>query len=168
MNCNQLNDLCKKDNCNHPKIIFVTDPNAETGLRAFGGRYNDETQVIQLVVGSTQQIQLPSTMPNRRTSYSGNTIQINEAGVYEINYFMNASVEVGALVTLAVRKNGENIESTVIERLLEADTGNFYTGSTIVELQSGDEIDMAISALVAVGVTLGTGVNATLSVKKLN
>ena len=41
-------------------------------------------------------------------------------------------------------------------------------GSIILTLTAGDVIDMAISALVAVGVTLGTGVNATLTVKKLD
>ena len=32
----------------------------------------------------------------------------------------------------------------------------------------GNVIDMALSALLAVGITLGSGVNATLSVKKLD
>jgi len=44
--------------------------------------------------------------------------------------------------------------------------GNCNPG--IVTLAAGDVIDMALSALLAVGVTLGTGVNATLTVKKLN
>ena len=47
-------------------------------------------------------------------------------------------------------------------------TSSIYSGSTIVTLAAGSVIDMALSALLAVGVTLGSGVNATLSVKKID
>ena len=143
-------------------------PAGESGLSAYGGRYNDEFQFINLTIGSTEQVPLPSTMPNSNTTYSDNSITVLEDGVYEINYFMYASVKLATLITLAVRNNGTDIPSTVISRLVEVDTGTIYSGSTIVTLSSGDEIDMAISALVAVGITLGTGVNATLTLKKIN
>ena len=69
---------------------------------------------------------------------------------------------------MAVRQNATNIPSTVISRLLSVGVSSIYSGSVIVSLNAGDVIDMAISALLAVGVTLGTGVSATLTVKKLN
>ena len=72
------------------------------------------------------------------------------------------------IVFLYIRNNGTNIASTVISRVLSVGVGSIYSGSTIVTLAAGDVIDMAVSALLAVGVTLGSGVNATLSVKKLN
>lgn len=107
-------------------------------------------------------------MPSLNTTYTDNSITVNQAGVYEINYFINASVEVATLLTLAVRVNDVNIPSTVISRLVEVDVGTIYSGSTIVTLAKGDTIDMVLSALLAVGVTLGNGVGATLTVKKLN
>ena len=70
--------------------------------------------------------------------------------------------------TQSIRVNGTNIPSTIISRALSVGVSSIYSGSTIVTLASGDIIDMAISALLAVGITLGSGVNATLSVKKLN
>lgn len=108
-------------------------------------------------------------MPNLNTTYTpANSITVTQAGTYEINYYSNVSVALGTTVTLAVRSNGTNIPDTVISRILSVGVGSLYSGSVIVTLPAGAVIDMAISALLAVGVTLGSGVNATLSVKKLN
>ncbi len=108
-------------------------------------------------------------MPVSNATYTpANSITVAEAGTYEINYYSNVSVALGTTVTLAIRINGTNIPSTVISRVLSVGVGSVYSGSTIVTLAAGNVIDMAISALLAVGVTLGSGVNATLSVKKLD
>ena len=108
-------------------------------------------------------------MPNLNTTYTpANSITVAQAGTYEINYFSNVSAAVGTTVTQAVRINGTNIPSTIISRILAVGVGSTYTGSTIVTLAAGDVLDMAVSALLAVGLTLGAGVNATLSIKKLN
>lgn len=139
------------------------------GLNAYGGKYSDTPQTINLAIGSSTPIALPSAMPNLNTTYTPvNSITIGQAGTYEINYFSNVSVAVGTTLTQAVRINGVNIPATVISRILSVGVGSIYSGSVIVTLAAGDVIDMALSALLAVGVTLGAGVNATLSVKKLN
>lgn len=139
------------------------------GLNAYGGKYNNTSQLLNIAIGSSTQIPLANNLPNLNTSYApANSITIAQAGTYEINYFSNISAAVGTTVTQAVRVNGANIPSTVISRALSVGVGSTYSGSTIVTLAAGDVIDMAISALLAVGVTLGTGVNASLSVKKLN
>ena len=96
------------------------------------------------------------------------SITVAQAGTYEINYYSNVSLAVATTLTFAVRNNGTNIPATVISRALSTNVGSIYSGSVIVTLPAGAVIDMAVSALLAVGVTLGTGVNATLSVKKLN
>ena len=139
------------------------------GLNAYGGKYNNTPQTLNLVIGSATQIPLANAMPNLNTTYTpANSITVAQAGTYEINYFSNVSAAVGTTVTQAVRINGTNIPSTIISRALSVGVGSTYTGSTIVTLVAGDVIDMAISALLAVGLTLGSGVNATLSIKKLN
>lgn len=146
-----------------------TGPAGSEGLAAYGGRYSNTTQLIRVTIGTQEQIPLPNTMPNLNTTYiPNNSITVAESGTYEINYFSNLSVEAGTLVTLAVRNNGANIPSTIISRILEIDLGTIYSGSVIVDLTAGDVIDMAISALLEVGITLGSGVNTTLTVKKLN
>lgn len=140
-----------------------------TGLAAYGGKYSDTTQTINLGVGVQSQLPLPDAMPSQDVTYTpANSITVSQAGTYEINYYSNISVALGATVTLAVRVNGTNIPDTVISRLLSVGVGSIYSGSVIVTLAAGDVIDMAISSPLAVGVTLGTGVNATLSVKKIS
>ena len=139
------------------------------GLNAYGGKYNNTSQTINLGIGTQSQIPLPTSMPNLNTTYvTQNSITITTAGTYEINYFSNVSAAVATTLTQAVRINGTNIPSTVLSRVLSVGIGSIYSGSVIVTLAAGDVIDMALSALLAVGVTLGTGVNASLTVKKLN
>ncbi len=139
------------------------------GLNAYGGKYSDTPQTLNLTIGSSTPIALPTAMPNLNTTYTpANSITIGEAGTYEVDYFSNVSVAVGTTLTQAVRINGTNIPDTVISRILSVGVGSIYSGSVIVTLAAGDVIDMALSALLAVGVTLGAGVNATLTVKKLN
>ena len=151
----------------------ATGPTGPTGpangLRAYGGKYSNTPQTLNLTIGTPTVIPLANTMPNLNTTYTpANSITVTEAGDYEINYFSNATATVGAAVTQAVRSNGTNIASTVITRTLSAGVGSIYSGSVIVNLPAGAVIDMVISALIAVGVTLGNGVNATLTVKKIN
>ncbi len=157
-------------------LINFTIPRGATGatgpsngLNAFGGKYNTTTQTLNLGIGVATQIPLPTSMPNLNTTYTpANSITVAQAGTYEINYFSNVSVAVGTTLTQSVRINGTNIPSTVTSRALSVGVGSIYSGSVIVTLAAGDVIDMALSALLAVGVTLGSGVNASLSVKKLN
>lgn len=144
-----------------------TGPSA--GLNAYGGKYSNTAQTLNLGIGTQTQIALPNSMPNLNTTYApANSITVTQAGTYEINYYSNVSAAIATTLTMAVRNNGTNIASTVISRVLSVGVGSIYSGSTIVTLAAGDVIDMAVSALLAVGVTLGSGVNATLSVKKLN
>lgn len=151
----------------------LTGPTGSTGpangLNVYGGKYSNTAQTINLGIGTQTQIALPTAMPNLNTTYTPtNSITVSQAGNYEINYFSNLSVALGTTLTMAIRVNGTNIASTVISRVLSVGVSSIYSGSTIVTLAAGDVIDMALSALLAVGVTLGSGVNATLSVKKLN
>jgi hypothetical protein len=126
-------------------------------------------QTLNLTIGGTTQIPMATTMPASNVTYTpANSITVATAGNYEINYASSLSVAVGTTVTLSVRQNGTAIPSASISRVLSVGVGSLFNGSTIVALAAGDVIDMALSALLAVGVTLGSGVNATLTVKKLN
>lgn len=139
------------------------------GLSAYGGKYNNTSQTLNISIGTPTQIPLANNLSSSNVTYTpANSITVTQAGTYEINYFSNVSAAVATTLTMAVRNNGTNIPSTVISRALSVGVGSVYSGSTIVTLTAGSVIDMAISALLAVGVTLGSGVNATLTVKKLN
>ena len=95
-------------------------------------------------------------------------ITIEQSGVYEINYMFNASASLGAAVTLSVRRNGTDIPSTEERHLLAIGIESIYSGSVITTLDAGDVIDMTVTSLLALTLTLSTGVTVTLSVKKLD
>lgn len=146
----------------------ATGPSSD-GLKAYGGKYNNTEQTISLSIATPSQVPLANTMPNSNTTYTtANTITISQGGIYEINYFINMSAAVATTVTVAVRNNGTNIPSTVISRALSVGTNSLYSGSTIVNLDSGANIDLAISSSIATTITFGTGVNSSLTIKRLN
>ncbi len=126
-------------------------------------------QTLNLVVGGTTQIPLPSNAPSEGVTYTpANSITVTNAGTYEINYNTTLAAAVATTITFAVRLNGTNIPSATISRALSVGTSSLFNGSTVVALTAGSVIDMAISALLAVGITLGSGLNALLSIKKLD
>ncbi len=139
------------------------------GLASYAGRYNTTPQTLQLVVGGSTQVPLPSTMPVKQATYTPtNSITITEDGVYDISYSTNVSAAIATTLTVAVRQNGVNIPEATISRALAVGVNSLFSGEVIVTLVAGAVIDMAVSALLAVGVTLGSGVNATLTLKKLD
>lgn len=139
------------------------------GLSAYGGKYNATSSTINLGIGTQTQLPLANSMPNLNTTYTqANSITVIQAGIYEINFYMIASAALATTLTFAVRANGTNIPATVLSRALSVGTNTVYSGSVITSLAAGTIIDMAISALLAVGVTLGSGTNAILTIKKIN
>lgn len=156
-------------------VTGVTGATGATGatgvadLNAYGGLYNATPQTLNLTLGGTTQLPIAATMPLKNVSYApANSITVSAAGVYEINYYTNVSAALGTTVTLAVRRNGTAIPQATLSRVLAVGVGSLYNGSFIITLNAGDVIDMALSALLAVGVTLGGGVNTTLTVKQLS
>ena len=153
-------------------IQGATGPTGATGtadLNAYGGGYNTTPQTLNLTIGGTTQLPLPSAMPLKNvTNTPVNSLTVGATGVYEINYFSNVSAALGTTVTMSVRRNGTAIPQATISRVLSVGVSSLYSGSIIIALTAGDVIDMALSALLAVGVTLGSGVNTTLTVKQIN
>lgn len=139
------------------------------GLTSYGGVYNTAPQTLNLTIGGTTQIPMAQTMPSLDVTYTpANSITIITPGTYEINYGTTMSAALGTTVTSSVRINGTNIPSATVSRALSVGVNSLFSGSTIVTLAAGDVIDMAISALLAVGITLGSGASAVLTVKKIN
>uniref|UniRef100_UPI003F6942A8 BclA C-terminal domain-containing protein n=1 Tax=Anaerocaecibacter muris TaxID=2941513 RepID=UPI003F6942A8 len=147
----------------------VTGPTGVADLNAYGGLYNTTPQTLNLTIGGTTQLPIPTAMPLKNTTATpANSITVGSTGVYEINYYSNVSAALGTTVTMSVRRNGTAIPQATISRVLSVGVGSLYNGSFIIALNAGDVIDMALSALLAVGVTLGSGVNTTLTVKQIS
>lgn len=137
-----------------------------TGLSAFGGKYNSTTQPISLIASVPTQITLSSNMPVNNVGYTtANSVTINEAGEYEINFSANVTSTNSATISLDVRDNGVAIDSAMITNTFSDGENRIYSGSVIRTLVAGDVIDMAITPI---EVATGSINNAALSVKKLD
>lgn len=146
--------------------IGPTGPSGESGLAAYGGKYNDTPQILALTNGVLTTIELPTDMPiNNVQSTPANSITINEAGDYEINYSANVTSTNSATIALAVRDNGTAIDSATLTNIFTDGENNIYSGSVIRTLAAGDVIDMTLTSTEA---ATGSVNNATLSLKLLN
>ncbi len=105
-------------------------------------------------------------MPVNNVGYTtANSVTINEAGEYEINFSANVTSTNSATISLDVRDNGVAIDSAMITNTFSDGENRIYSGSVIRTLVAGDVIDMAITPI---EVATGSINNAALSVKKLD
>lgn len=155
-----------------------TGADGENVLSAYGGLYNTAVQPLTFTAVNTYiPLTLNMIMPIKNVTVSGNTLMINEAGDYEINYNVLVSASASVDMAVTVRNNGTVIPSTRGSQTLtySAEAGlthdGLFSGSAIVTLPAGAVLDIAISVIN----TLPTGLdavvnnyaNSTLSVKRL-
>ncbi|MEM5818342.1 MAG: hypothetical protein AAGU16_10835 [Desulfitobacterium hafniense] len=108
-------------------------------------------------------------MPSDDITYApANSITIVTPGTYEVSFMLRGSVSLGASTTVAVRLNGTDIPSLTNTQLLTLGADSEFSGSALVTLAAGDVLDLAVSALLALSLTLADGTNATLVAKKID
>lgn len=141
----------------------------ENGLAAYGGRYSTATTPISLTT-TAQNLALATAMPNSNVTNGANSITIVEAGDYEVNYGLSGSTSGNpTTVTLQVAVNGAANPSTVMTHTLQSSiTSDVFTGSSIITLAAGDVVTLQALAGNTSTFTPSAGVNAYLTVKKLN
>ncbi len=112
---------------------------------------------------------LADTMPSADVTYTpANSITIDTPGTYEVSFMLRGTASLGASTTVAVRLNGTEIPSFTNTQLLTIATATEFAGSALVNLAAGNVLDLAVSALLALSLTLANGTNATLIVKKID
>lgn len=149
------------------------------GASAYGGLYQAGTQLVTFPAADTYvQVRLNTPMPMKDVSSSAaNSLTIQQAGDYEINYNVLLSTSQAADVGIGVRRNGVILAQTRGSQTLAVDstTTISYDGrlsaSTIVTLAAGDVLDLAIQVIRTLPANLDAAINgyanAALSVKKL-
>lgn len=116
------------------------------GLNAYGGRYSTFVEVLNLGTSSPVQVPLLDISVLRNVDYSTlSSITIQEPGVYEINYVLNASTSSATTLTVAVRANGNDISGTKNAKNVPSQTNTTFCGTIFFTLKKGEVIDLAIS-----------------------
>lgn len=154
--------------------IGPTGPTGPAGaalLSAYGGKYNNITTMINtLGAGTWQQIPLVEIMDNINiVDTTENALVLEQDGIYEINYTLNISIDKPATVMVMLRVNQVMLPSTLITKKITTNDTASFNMNMIETLNAGDTIDMQISTTEDnIAVTLGSGITASLSVKKLD
>lgn len=145
----------------------------------YGGLRNSSVQLLSFTAADTYvPLTLNTQLATNNVTYGNNTIIIIESGDYEIFYNVLINTSSAVDVGIAVRNTGLPIIETTGSQTLALDSTTTIaydgrlTGSTIVSLNTGDTLDLAVRVLRTLPVGLDTivnnNVNATLTVKKLN
>ncbi len=96
------------------------------------------------------------------------SITVANTGIYEVHYSCTLSTMKNTTLTVAVRQDGTNITEAVQVRQAMPGQEVSFSGSVILPLGAGASIDMAVSAPLAVAVSLQNGTSAMLTIKKLD
>ena len=98
-----------------------------------------------------------------------NSIELEQDGIYELNYSINFTGNKRSTVTLMVRENNIMIPSATLTKQITANENISFNGNTIISLLADDILDMALSATENnVMISFGPSVTASLSIKKLD
>ena len=149
-------------------------PQGEPGTAptpVYGTLYHDATQTLAIATAGTYvRVGLNTQGPSSDTTYGTNTITVSESGTYAIYYRLNVTGP-SQTYTAAVVNNGNALTATITTvAATEVSAENFtatLSAETLVELNAGDEISLALTSDTTGSVTIGRLANASLSVKKL-
>ncbi|WP_141709402.1 BclA C-terminal domain-containing protein [Eisenbergiella tayi] len=149
------------------------------GLAAYGGLYNSGTQLVFFTAADVPvQVKLNTPMPLKNVTAVNNSLTVQTAGDYEINYNILLNTSQASTAAAAVRRNGDILTQTRgSQTLAEDDTANLsfdgrLSASVIVPLSSGDVLDLVLLIVRTLPDNLdaivNNNANATLSIKKLD
>ena len=151
-----------------------TGATGETGatgaeaILAYGGLYNDSTQLITIPAGGEEGVALPESMANTNVTLGTDSITIDIAGDYRVEYFIQLQSTSGDFGVLAgVQINGLFLQSSLISTIVLTSAFETVTLSAIVTLAAGDVLTLALSSVTGGSVLFGAGTSANLSVMRL-
>lgn len=151
-------------------IQGATGPTGPDGsIAAYGEKYTEATNPITLEANTQTQVPLESNGPSSNITYdTANVLTIENAGVYQIDFLLNASPSTPTTLTAAVRQNNTNISGTQITLTTDTDDNALFTASAITTLNANDQIDLTVTSSNAATLTFGANTSTKLSVIKLS
>jgi hypothetical protein len=135
---------------------------------AYGGLYNDSTQTITIPADGTEGVVLPESMVGTNVTLGTNSITIDVAGDYRVEYFIQLQSTSGTFGVLAgVQINGLFSQPALISTIVLTADFETVTLSGIVTLAVDDVLTLALSSTAGGSVLFGAGTSANLSVIRL-
>lgn len=145
-----------------------TGPTGPAATSAFGRKYDNSTNNINLQENVAQTIPLASNGPNSGIGVdTANALTINESGTYKVDYYFSGSTSQNANITVEINQNQTSIGSTTIIKDTTANVDTDFIGSSINSFAAGDKITLTIESTSTVTVTPTTGTSAYLNIYKI-
>lgn len=142
------------------------DPN---GLGAYAERYSNVTQTFNAPSNTETIIPLERTGPVLFADYdSSYAIEIKKAGVYQVDYFFNASTSIDVDYVISIEVNGIMAMGSNIKVQGKANSINNTFGTVLLDFAEFDEITFVINPENDTDLIFDGTTNAKLSVMKLN
>ena len=99
--------------------------------------------------------------------FNGTSVALQQSGMYHITATITFTAPVAGLVIFQLTENGVAIPSAEITQRVTTNDSVQMTGSTIVTLNAGDVLSLALESELTATFNLNANTNASLSVKKL-
>lgn len=159
------------------KYCYIQGPKGDIGpqgstgvalLEAYANLYEDNGNSYSLMPNIAYQVELSqqTQMKNVDISFT-NTVKIQKAGIYKVDYFFEAKSSATADVSIEVRKENVTINGTKITRRVDNQEYVTFTVSIIVNLNVDEKIDLAISSPTAVVLTPENDTISYLTIMKI-
>jgi hypothetical protein len=155
-------------------FIGPVGPTGATGatgpepILAYGGLYNDSTQMITIAAGGTETVALPESMTANNVILGTDSITITVPGDYRVEFFVQLQSTGDTFGVLAgVEINGMLLQPSLISTLVLSSDFEAVTLSAIVPLAAGDVLTVALTSVPGGTVLFGAGTSASLSVLRL-
>ena len=139
------------------------------GLNAHAERYSNTNQRFSVTANTETIIPLEKTGPFKGAKYNSSyAIEIQQMGVYQINYFLNAATSADTNYTVSVKATGTKIPGSDIKGDAKANSITRVSGSVLFGLVEDDEITLVITTDQNTDFIFDGTTNAKLSIIKLD
>lgn len=145
------------------------DKGDSSGLEAYAERYSNVIQTFTAPANTETIIPLEKTGPVLLADYdSSYTIEIKKAGVYQVNYFLNAATSVDTNYIISIEINGIKADGSDIKVQGQANSINNVSGCLLYDFAEFDEITFVINPDKDTNLIFDGTTNAKLSLIKLS
>lgn len=147
-------------------LTVVQDDDVDAAV--YGGLYTDETFISIDLPGDAQLIPVPlgGQMPSSGVTYGTNSITIEQAGTYRLDYTLIASTGTQEFST-TIAANGLSVITIEQAHVLSSTSQLNISAFTFAQLNAGDVLTLIVRAGVAFTLTLGTAGAGAMGVTRV-
>lgn len=148
--------------------VGPTGPQGAPAIVVYGGAYDNTSETLTLTPGTPITVPLTVAYPSENVTIGTNSVTVNEAGTYQIDYRVSGVADTAGDYTVSLIENGASVDGSDTTKTLATGENTDFVGSYITTLSAGDTVSLGIDGSTAGSTfTLSDGTNANLIVRQL-